>query len=181
MKSLQQFFLFPQSSFDEKESFQMIQSINKLPSSLLFKLVEKDVKIKLFNGRLTDQASAAHLKGDKPRGYGSDAIWDDVPGMGGSHTVLVKIGASDKGKGHGSVNLELHELAHSVDQIVYGGIQDDDKFLNIWRKEVHTLFPNQLLFHQLSRGIFCRGVRYVLCEPKTKSMFKRVGSTNVFL
>ena len=57
----------------------------------------------------------------------------------GSHTVLVKIGASDKGKGHGSVNLELHELAHSVDQIVYGGIRDDDKFLSIWRKEVHSI------------------------------------------
>ena len=52
----------------------------------------------------------------------NDATWDDVPGMGGSHTVFVKIGASDKGNGHGSVNLELHELAHSVDHIVYGDL-----------------------------------------------------------
>jgi Pro-Pro endopeptidase len=143
---LQQLFLFPQSSFDEKESVQIIQSIHKLPPSLLSKLVEKDVKLKLFNGKLTDNASAAHLKGVRPRGYASDATWDDVPGMGGSQIVYVKIGASDKGKGHSSVNLELHELAHSIDQIVYGGIQDNDKFLSIWRKEVRSLFPNQLYF-----------------------------------
>ena len=169
---LQQLFLFPQSSFDEKESFQMIQSIHKLPSSLLFKLVEKDVKIKLFNGGLTDEASAAHLKGDKPRGYGSDAIWDDVPGMGGSHTVLVKIGASDKGKGHGSVNLELHELAHSVDQIVYGGIQDDDKFLSIWRKEVHTLFPNQLYFINYPEEYFAEAFAMYYVNQKQNQCLK---------
>jgi hypothetical protein len=100
----------------------------------------------LFNGKLTDNSSAAYLKGTTPRGYGNNAKWDDVPGMGGSHTVLVKIGASDKGKGHSSVNLELHELAHSIDTIVYGGIQDDPEFLNIWGKEVHILFPNQPYF-----------------------------------
>ena len=145
-KSLQQLFLFPQSSFDEKESLQIIKSINKLPPTLVKKFVKKDVEIKLFNGKLTDNASAAHLKGIKPRGYKSDLKWDDVPGMGGSQTVLVKIGASDKGSGHGSVNLELHELAHSIDHIVYGNLSNNHKFQNIWSNEVSRIFPNQSYF-----------------------------------
>ena len=153
-KPLQQLFLFPQSSFDEKESLQIIQSINKLPSSLLSKLIENNVKIKLFNGKLTDNASVAHLKGIKPRGYGNDATWDDVPGMGGSHTVFVKIGASDKGNGHGSVNLELHELAHSVDHIVYRDLYNNHNFLNIWKQEVGILFPNNSYFNNYSEEYF---------------------------
>ncbi len=147
-KPLQQLFLFPQSSFDEKESLQIIKSINKLPPNLLTKLVEKDIKIKLFKGKLTENPSAAHLKGIKPRGYGQDSktTWDDVPGMGGSQTVFVKIGASDKGSGHGSVNLELHELAHSIDHIVYGNLSNNHKFQNIWSNEVSSVFPNQSYF-----------------------------------
>lgn len=145
-KSMQQLFIFPQSPFDEKESLQIMQSIYKLPSSLLTKLVENDVKIKLFNGKLTDNASVAHLKGIKPRGYKQNATWDDVPGMGGSHTVYVKIGASDKGNGHGSVNLELHELAHSIDHIVYRDLSNNHKFMIIWSQEVQILFPNQPYF-----------------------------------
>lgn len=143
---LQKIFLFPQSSFDEKESLQIIQSINKLPPSLLSKLVENDVKIKLFNGKLTDNVGAAYLKGIKPRGYNNGATWDDVPGMGGKQTVFVKIGASDKGHGHGSVNLEFHELAHSIDHIVYRDLSQDQKFKSIWSKEVRLLFPNQSYF-----------------------------------
>ena len=75
--------------------------------------------IKLFTGKLTDNPTASHLSGMIPRGYVNNTTWDDVPGLGGSKTVLVKIGASHKGNGHSSVNLELHELAHSIDNYVF--------------------------------------------------------------
>ncbi|MEF2098411.1 hypothetical protein V3595_27995 [Bacillus sp. CFBP9009] len=60
------------------------------------------------------------------------------------------VGASDKGKGHGSVNLELHELAHSIDKIVYNGIRDDVNFLGIWGKEVNVTVSRTVLFHDIS-------------------------------
>ncbi|MFD4931567.1 hypothetical protein ACFWMS_22115 [Peribacillus butanolivorans] len=41
---------------------------------------------------------------------------------------MVKTRASDKGNGHGSVNLELHELAHFIDNIVYNGIRKTRNF-----------------------------------------------------
>lgn len=171
---LQHLFLYPQTSFDEKEALQIVKTIYKLPPFLLSKLVEKDVRIKLFTGKLTDNASAAHLKGIKPRGYGQDATWDDVPGMGGSHTVLVKIGASDKGHGHGSVNLELHEVAHSIDQIVYGKIKDDPEFLTIWKKEVDSLFPNQSYFIHYPEEYFAESFAMYYVNQEQKYRLKRL-------
>lgn len=173
-KSMQQLFIFPQSSFDEKESLQIMQSIYKLPPSLLTKLVENDVKIKLFNGKLTDNASAAHLKGIIPRGYKQGATWDDVPGMGGSHTVYVKIGASDKGNGHGSVNLELHELAHSIDHIVYRDLSKDHKFMSIWNKEVQLLFPNQPYFTNYPEEYFAETFAMYYVNPEQSLYLKRL-------
>ena len=173
-KSLQQLFLFPQSSFDEKESLLIIKSINQLPPTLLSKIVEKDVKIKLFTGKLTENPSAAHLKGIKPRGYGKDATWDDVVGMGGSHTVFVKIGASDKGSGHGSVNLELHELAHSIDHIVYGDISNKHKFLNIWSNEVSLLFPNQPYFINYPEEYFAEVFAMYYVNQKQNQLLKEL-------
>jgi hypothetical protein len=171
---LQHLFLFPQASFDEKASLQIIQSIHKLPPSLLSKLVDKDVKIKLFSGKLTDNASAAHLKGIKPRGYGNNATWDDVPGMGGSQMVFVKIGASDKGSGHGSVNLELHELAHSIDHLVYEDIQDDPEFLSIWGNEVDILFPNQPYFLNYPEEYFAEAFALFYVNQEQNYCLKRL-------
>ncbi|MEK5364257.1 hypothetical protein MHB45_28125 [Peribacillus sp. FSL K6-5616] len=58
---------------------------------------------------------------------------------------MVKIRASDKGDGHGSVNLELHELAHSIDNIVYDGIRKDWDFFRIREKKEMFYVKNQLL------------------------------------
>ncbi|AXN37215.1 anthrax toxin lethal factor-related metalloendopeptidase [Peribacillus butanolivorans] len=146
-KELQSLFLFPEEDFDEQEALRIVETIDALPHSLLLKTVDHGVRMKLFNGNLTENQSAAYLKGKAPRGYlNKDTTWDSVPGMGGSYTVLVKIGASDKGSGHGSVNLELHELAHSIDNIVYDGIREDIDYLRIWGKEVDVLFPGQSYF-----------------------------------
>ncbi|MGE1164465.1 anthrax toxin lethal factor-related metalloendopeptidase [Peribacillus simplex] len=51
----------------------------------------KGVRVKLFNGDLTENQSAAKLKGETPRGYlNKETTWDNVPGIDGTHTVLVK-------------------------------------------------------------------------------------------
>ncbi|WP_110927751.1 anthrax toxin lethal factor-related metalloendopeptidase [Bacillus massiliglaciei] len=144
---LRSLFVFPEDSFDMEETKQIIHTIDFLPNSLLSKINNQHIHLKLFNGSLTDNQQAADLRGETPRGYkNKDTKWDDVPGMGGGRTVFIKIGASEKGKGHGSVNLELHELAHSVDRIVFDQIREDGKFLAIWREEAPRLFPNNAYF-----------------------------------
>ncbi|MBT2685845.1 toxin [Bacillus sp. ISL-37] len=138
--------VLPEKDFDQGEAAQIINRLMLLPESMILKAVDSNIKVKLFEGRLTDNPSASHLKGIVPRGYTSEKTWDQVPGIGGSRTVLVKIGSSEKGKGHGSVNLELHELAHSLDRHVYDGIRHEERFLKIWKHESRLLFPGRAYF-----------------------------------
>ncbi|MBS4190922.1 toxin [Bacillus sp. FJAT-49705] len=138
--------ILPTEPFDELEAADIISRIDNLPYSLLKKIEKENIKLKLFVGKLTDNPTASDLTGIIPRGYKNGTTWDDVPGIGGSKTVLVKIGNSEKGKGHSSVNLELHELAHSIDRYVYDGIRYDLKFLSVWNKEKTLLFPNNDYF-----------------------------------
>ncbi|PLR98932.1 toxin [Bacillus sp. T33-2] len=135
--------VLPEGTFDQAETAKIISRLERLPESMLLKVSDAGISVILFDGKLTDNPAASHLKGVIPRGYKTETTWDDVPGMGGSQRVLVKIGSSGTGKGHGSVNLELHELAHSIDRHVYGGIRKDEEFLRIWRQESVNLFPGR--------------------------------------
>jgi Pro-Pro endopeptidase len=138
--------VLPENDFDQLEAAKIIGRIALLPESMIKKAINQNIKVKLFVGNLTDNPTASHLKGVIPRGYTSKRTWDQVPGIGGSRVVLVKIGSSEKGKGHGSVNLELHELAHSLDRHVYDGIREEERFLKIWKHESRLLFPGKAYF-----------------------------------
>ncbi|MDQ0217979.1 toxin [Peribacillus cavernae] len=173
-KDLQKLFIFSNSSFDSKEAYSIIKRISILPSFMLERLVEENVRIKLFTGSLTDNRSARHLKGETPRGYTNVGhTWDDVPGMGGSRTVLVKIGASQKGSGHGSVNLELHELAHTIDTIVYGKIREDEAFLQIWKEESTSLFPGQAYFLEHPEEYFAETFSMYYLDASDRALLKK--------
>ncbi|WLR56644.1 toxin [Mesobacillus subterraneus] len=155
--------VLPEKDFDQGEAARIINRLMLLPESMIIKAVDSNIKVKLFEGRLTDNPSASHLKGIVPRGYTSDKTWDQVPGIGGSRTVLVKIGSSEKGKGHGSVNLELHELAHSLDRHVYEGIRNEERFLKIWKHESRLLFPGRAYFLDYPEEFFaeCFAMFYI--------------------
>jgi len=138
--------ILPATPFNQVEAAQIISRIDKLPLSILEKVNKEGIVIQLFTGKLTGNKTASQLANVVPRGYVHKTTWDDVPGMGGGKTVLVKIGASNKGKGHSSVNLELHELAHSIDKLVFNGIRSKHSFLGIWSREKETMFPGKSYF-----------------------------------
>lgn len=144
--NLQNIILLPRGSFDQIEAAEIVKRINRLPQSLLQKVQQKSIKVKLFTGKLTDNPTAKQFAGIIPRGYRTEKTWDDVPGIGGGQTVLVKIGASSKGSGHGSVNLEFHELAHSIDYKVLNYYSKTKPFIAAWDKEKGILFPYSQYF-----------------------------------
>lgn len=134
--------ILPEGPFDEAEVMSIISRLDQLPVSLLKKIRENKIKLTLLNGKITDHPSAKSLTGKIPRGYENKKLtWDDLPGVGGTKDVLVKIGFSEKGSGHGSVNLELHELAHSIDRYVYNEIHKRKDYIAIWEAERGGLFP----------------------------------------
>ncbi|CAM4049581.1 anthrax toxin lethal factor-related metalloendopeptidase [Mesobacillus thioparans] len=155
--------VLPEGDFDQLEAAKIIGRLTHLPESMIKKAINQNIKVRLFEGNLTDNPTASHLKGIIPRGYTSKRTWDQVPGIGGSRVVLVKIGSSEKGKGHGSVNLELHELAHSLDRHVYGGIREEERFQMIWKQESRLLFPGRAYFLDYPEEYFaeCFAMYYI--------------------
>ncbi|WP_368974130.1 toxin [Caldifermentibacillus hisashii] len=175
--------LLPNDSFDEEAAAQMVNRIDSLPISLLEKIYDQHIKIRLFTGHLTDFPSTRSLTGITPRGYADTTVtWDNVPGAGGGRIVFVKIGASDKGEGHGSVNLELHELAHSIDRIVFKGIRNQIYFQSIWKLEAQQLFGNNDYYLLYPEEYFAEVFAYFYADSDTNHYLKeRAPKTYTFI
>ncbi|MCM3030588.1 toxin [Niallia taxi] len=172
--NLQNIILLPKPAFDQKEAAAIAKRINRLPQSLLQKIEKKGIKVKLFTGKLTDNPTAQQFAGIVPRGYRSEKTWDDVPGIGGGQTVLVKIGASPKGSGHGSVNLEFHELAHSIDYKVLNYYSKTEAFTAAWNKEKATLFPYSQYFLNYPEEYFAETFAMYYLGGSTKETLKEL-------
>ena len=165
--------ILPNRSFNQPEAVQIISYLDRLPSSLLAEINRNGIVIKLFTGKLTDNPTASHLSGMIPRGYVNNTTWNDVPGLGGSKTVLVKIGASNKGNGHSSVNLELHELAHSIDNYVFNELRYNRDFLEIWNQEKDQLFPGISYYLTYPEEYFAESFAYYYFGGQYRKDLKR--------
>lgn len=140
--------ILPQTAYDTAAVSQIKDRLQAMPESVLFQLIQQNIHILLVTGPITETKEYAHLKGVVPRGWENlNKTWDDVPGIGGNKTVVVRIGYSEKGNGHGSINLELHELAHSIDNILKNHISSSSKFNTVWNSEKKKLFPNEEYFN----------------------------------
>ncbi|MGG4168397.1 anthrax toxin lethal factor-related metalloendopeptidase [Rossellomorea vietnamensis] len=171
---LENMILLPESTFDQEEAGEMIKRLDHIPTSLLESAESQDIKIRLFQNKLTDFSTTSHLKGVTPRGYTNKSItWDDVPGIGGSKLVLVKIGHSEKGQGHNSYNLELHETAHSIDRYVLSDLYYKLDFLPIWKREAPLLFPDEPYFNQYKEEYFAETFAMYYLNPETRNLLKQ--------
>jgi Pro-Pro endopeptidase len=173
-KQLEEIILLPESNYDQEEAMEIIKRLDHIPTTLLDSTETKDIKVRLFEKKLTDFSTTSHLKGVTPRGYTNKSItWDDVPGIGGSKLVLVKIGHSEKGKGHNSYNLELHELAHSIDRYVLTDLYYDLEFLPLWKREAPRVFPDETYFLQYKEEYFAETFAMYYLNPETRNLLKK--------
>ncbi|HEY4553311.1 MAG TPA: toxin [Bacillaceae bacterium] len=168
------FIILPESGFDEKDASDVIKRLDHLPVSILKEIVNQHIKLVLFQGKLTDQGSASHLKGIIPRGHPASSVWDEVPGIGGSKIVLVKIGSSDKGNGHGSINLELHELVHSLQHYVYQQEGISTEFKAAWLKEAAKLFPDREYLLSYPEEYFAETFAYYYFSDETRELLRKM-------
>jgi Pro-Pro endopeptidase len=173
LQNLNQMIILPKTLFDEKAAAGIINRMANLPETLLEKINQNDITLKLFTGKLTDNQTARYLAGQIPRGYNTQTTWDEVPGIGGSQVVLVKIGHSEKGKGHGSVNLELHEMAHSVDKLVFENVSKNKEFQLIWEEERGLLFPGNSYFILHAEEYFAETFAMYFLNEETKADLKK--------
>lgn len=174
LQHLNQMIILPKTLFDEKAAAGIINRMANLPEALLEKINQYDITLKLFTGNLTDNQTARYLAGQIPRGYQTQTTWDEVPGIGGSQVVLVKIGHSEKGKGHGSVNLELHEMAHSVDKLVFENVSKNKEFQLIWEEERGILFPGNSYFILHAEEYFAEAFAMYYLNEESKADLKKL-------
>lgn len=174
--------ILPETSFNQLEAAKVVGRLSRLPDQLLEQIDKQGITVKLFEGKLTDNPTVSHLRGAIPRGYKSKTTWDEVPGIGGGKTVLVKIGHSEKGKGHGSINLELHELAHSIDHYILKDVKYHRSFLDKWEKERSVLFPGQPYFLLFPEEYFAETFAMYYFNSETKKiLYERAPQTYEFI
>lgn len=165
--------IVPETEFSASEANETIRTLARIDRTILEQAADHHIYIQLLTGPITDEPTARHLRGKTPRGYmPGSKTWDDVPGIGGSHLVLVRLGHSEKGKGHGSVNLELHEFAHSLDYIVFDLIHETDEFQAIWREEAPRLFPGEYYFLTYPEEYFAEAFAYYYASEQTRQTLR---------
>ena len=171
--------------YDRTEAMKMVDRIRSIHTNLYQELINHGIVIKLVNFPITELEEFAYLKGEVPRGWeGTGQTWDDVPGAGGQ-TSVARIGYSEMGNGHGSHNLELHEIAHPIDGIVLNDISESEEFLAIHAEE-QANFLNNNYFEYPSEYFADAFAFYFLNDesrnllkvraPKTYEFIKNLGS-----
>ena len=128
------------ASSDEswQEAQRMISRMNHVENSILYQTSNNGAVFILADTPITEQPEFAHLKGVVPRGHTNS--WDEIPGAGG-HVSMARIGYSEYGKGHSTINLELHEYGHVVDSFTVGvQVSETEEFRAIHAEEVDQLF-----------------------------------------
>ncbi|GAB6993753.1 hypothetical protein ACFOU0_03255 [Salinicoccus sesuvii] len=131
----------PDGNYDANEAQAMINRLSWVDERILAHTDRAGVRIILMDQPLTELPEFAYLSGVTPRGWeNTGQTWDDVPGAGG-YTTAARIGYSNPGNGHSTINLELHEYGHAVDSYAAGfTVSGSQEFMDIMAQEKDNLF-----------------------------------------
>ncbi|WP_410769351.1 anthrax toxin lethal factor-related metalloendopeptidase [Fontibacillus sp. BL9] len=164
--------VLPQGDYSKAEADKMMNRLALIPSSLLQGLKNNGVKIKLVNGKITDEPEFAQYKGVTPRGWENTGLtWDDVPGVS-SNVVIARIGYSNKGKGHNGQNLELHETFHAIDRIVLNNVSSSSDFIEVWKQEANNDYEGDGYVSVYSTEYFAETATLYFYSDKTRNHLK---------
>ncbi|MGR5864778.1 anthrax toxin lethal factor-related metalloendopeptidase [Bacillus cereus] len=167
-------------NYNQQEASYMIQRISKINNNILYALYTRNVRIKLINFPITYLSEYTYLRGKIPRGWeGTGYTWDDVPGIGGN-PVVARIGYSNPGHMHSSINLELHETAHAIDNYVFQNISYSQEFFKIHAKEYASFSNNSYYYYP--EEYFAEAFAYYYFNDQTNETLKsKAPSTYQFI
>lgn len=127
--------------YDINEAARMKERLGRIHPNIIQALYNQGIVIKLINFPLTDLPEYEYLRGVVPGGWeGTGKTWEDVPGAGGNPSVA-RIGYSEPSEWHGTINLELHEIAHAIDGYVFDNISNTQRFNAIHKTEQTHFLP----------------------------------------
>lgn len=163
------------NEYDVEETQAMIERVAAIPENMLQKLVAANLSLIFMDYPLTQLPEYEHLVGEVPRGWEDTGLtWDDVPGVGGSNTAA-RIGYSEFGSGHGAINLELHEISHSIDNYLdtkSNRVSETEEFLAIHTAEKEMMFPGNTYFDYVEE-YFAEVMAYYYLSSDSKAILQQ--------
>ncbi len=133
------------AQIDQPHLVQFALEFEKVPQALREKMVAKSSRVRLIQGRGVAEdpewpaGSVSTFDGRR---------WSTVPGSGGGVTRIV---VNRLYQGHGSINLVLHEYAHSLNSLVSEDfISKSQTWARLWREN-----PAFVGFIKRSCGSYC--------------------------
>lgn len=174
------------NDYDVEEAQNMIDRVSKINERLISETQKAGVSLILTDFPVTYLPEYLYLKGVVPRGWeGTGLTWDDVPGIGGIPVTAARIGYSDYGRGHSTVNLELHELSHAIDSAAAGlDISNLEEFAKIHEEEYEPLFHDHVVFYYFAyiEEYFAEAMAlYYLNEDTKAKLLERAPKTYHFI
>ncbi|SCZ10170.1 anthrax toxin lethal factor-related metalloendopeptidase [Alkaliphilus peptidifermentans] len=160
--------------YDLEDVEGIINRITRIPIHLLQELKNNKIRIILTNQKVIDIPEYNKLQGVVPRGWETTGMtWENVPGIGGN-PIVIKIGYSYCNKTHGSLNLELHEIAHAIDTFIFRGISSKNEFINIHELEYTQLFKENcnLCYYEFIDEYFAEAFVYYFYSLSTREKLK---------
>lgn len=157
--------------YNKDESARMKERIGRIDSTIITALFDRGLQMKLINFPLTELPEYEFLKGQTPRGWeGTGKTWDDVPGAG-ANPAVARIGYSEPSEYHGTINLELHELAHLIDSHIFKAISSSSLFLEIQKEEQLNFLPTSYFNNE--QEYFAESFSYFYLGGQRSSLLKQ--------
>ena len=128
----------------------------KMPLKEMEALQKAGIKVKVTRGNVTNYLT--DLKGEHPRDYPADSVWDKVPGTYWAPTKEIVIATQDAGGGKrklpgsdlsSSEDIFKHKSAHALNRTGAGGLLSDaDDFKSAYDKDGSKGKFAQEYYHQ---------------------------------
>lgn len=95
---------------------EVLDTYSKVPVDVILTLKSRGKGIDLVSRAVTNHPDLENLRGVTPRGWTNGKTWDEVPGAGAVGTHPTIIAGDSLHAGHGTLDLILHEVGHTVDR-----------------------------------------------------------------
>jgi len=110
-----------------------LKSYTRLPYYMLERIQRHNKGLTLVAGKLSNHPALANMGNQRPRGWVVGTKFDDLPGIGATNDHGAIICLDSLHKGHGSVDLVLHEVGHGFDRYFTSEFNLPRNFMSAWR------------------------------------------------
>lgn len=133
---------YPEGSYNTNNTKEVIRRLSCVNPKIFKKMVEKDIKIRFINSKLTDNEEIMTLINAMTTIKGIPI--KDIEGLylydyfSEKFLVAIRIDVMV----NGADGVEVHEIAHAADNMM-GNVSLKEEFLEIYKEEKNNIFPGE--------------------------------------